>query len=82
MLKTILTACTWASAWALTTVTVRAGVPAPPPAAENDSGNEGLLLLVLVGAVIFAAAKGKAKPVEEAAPEIVDAEEGAGMGKY
>jgi hypothetical protein len=40
------------------------------------------LLLVLVGAVVFAVAKGKAKPVEDGAPEIVDAEEGAGTGKY
>ena len=56
--------------------------PPPPPAADNDSGGEGLLRLVLIGAVIFAAAKVKAKPVEEGAPEIVDAEDGAGTGKY
>ena len=84
MLKTISTAFAWVGAWVATTTIVWAGVtpPPPPPAADNDSGNEGLLLLVLVGAVIFAAAKGKAKPVEEGAPEIVDAEDGAGNGKY
>ena len=78
MLKAIATAF----AWAATTATVWAGAVAPPPAASSDNNNEGLLLLVLVGAIVFAVAKGKAKPVEEGAPEIVDAEEGAGTGKY
>ena len=82
MLKTISTSFAWAGAWVATTTVVLAGVPAPPPAVENDSGNDGLLLLVLVGAVIFAVAKGKGKPIEEGAPEIVDAEDGAGTGKY
>jgi hypothetical protein len=83
MLKTISTAFAWAGAWAATTATVWAGaVVTPPPAVDNDNGNEGLLLLVLVGALVFAVAKGKAKPVEQGAPEIVDAEEGAGTGKY
>jgi hypothetical protein len=71
-----------AGAWAATTAIVWAGEATPPPVADNDSGNEGLLLLVLVGAVIFAVAKGKSKTTEEGAPEIVDAEDGAGTGKY
>ncbi|MES2550435.1 MAG: hypothetical protein V4630_12185 [Pseudomonadota bacterium] len=83
MLKSISTAFAWAGAWAATTATVWAGViTPPPPAADSDNGNEGILLLVLLGAVVFAVAKGKAKPVEEGAPEIVDAEDGAGTGKY
>lgn len=77
MLKTLTTAI----AWAATSAVAWAGA-APPPAVDNDNGGEGLLLLVLVGAIVFAVAKGKAKPVEEGAPEIVDAEEGAGTGKY
>lgn len=81
-MKTVTTALTSAAAWVTSYVTAHAGVIAPPPAVDNDNGNEGLLLLVLVGAVIFALAKGKAKPVEEGAPEIVDAEDGAGTGKY
>lgn len=81
MLKTISVAFTWAGAWVASTAVVWAG-SAQPPAVDNDSGNEGLLLLVLLGAVVFAVAKGKAKPVEEGAPEIVDAEDGAGTGKY
>lgn len=67
--------------WAATTAAVWAGQQ-QPPAVDNDSGNEGLLLLVLVGAVIFAVAKGKAKPVDDGGPAIVDAEDGAGTGKY
>lgn len=82
MLKTISTAIAGAFAWAATTAVVWAGTPIPPPAVDNDNGNEGLLLLVLVGAVIFAVAKGKPKPVEEGGPDIVDAEDGAGTGKY
>jgi hypothetical protein len=83
MLKTISTAFAWAGAWVATTAMVHAGVVVnPPPAVDNDNGNEGLLLLVLLGAVVFAAAKVKAKPVEEGALEVVDAEEGAGTGKY
>lgn len=84
MLKSISTAFAWAGAWAATTATVWAGdvITPPPPAADSDNGNEGILLLVLLGAVVFAVAKGKAKPVEEGAPEIVDAEDGAGTGKY
>lgn len=81
MLKSISTAFVWAGAWAATTATVRAG-SSPPPSVDSDGGNEGLLLLVLLGAVVFAVAKGKAKPVEEGGPEIVDAEDGAGTGKY
>ncbi len=84
MLKLASTAFAWAGAWAATTVTVWAGAApvTPPPAADSDNRNEGILLLVLLGAVVFAVAKGKAKPVEEGAPEIVDAEDGAGTGKY
>ncbi len=70
-----------ASVWVTTTVAAWAGQP-QPPAVENDNSGEGLLLLVLIGAVVFAVAKGKAKPVEEGAPEIADAEDGAGTGKY
>jgi len=83
VLKAISTAFAWAGAWVATTATLWAGgaVQQPPPAVDNDSGNEGLLLLVLIGAVIFAVAKAKAKPVEEVAPEIVAAEDGAGTGK-
>jgi hypothetical protein len=78
MLKTFATAF----AWAVTSAAAWAGAVAPPPAVDNDNSAEGLLLLVLVGAIVFAVAKGKAKPVEDGAPEIVDAEEGAGTGKY
>jgi hypothetical protein len=84
MLKAASTSVAWAGAWVATAATLWAGeaAPVPPPAVDNDSGGEGILLLVLLGAVIFAVAKGKAKPVEEGAPEIVDAEDGAGTGKY
>ena len=78
MKKTISTAMIWAA----TSAAVWAGTPVPPPAVESDNGNEGLLLLVLVGAVIFAVAKGKAKSADQGAPDIVDAEDGAGNGKY
>jgi hypothetical protein len=85
MLKLASTAFACAGAWVATTTSLWAGeiIVTPPPAAvDSDNGNEGLLLLVLLGAVVFAVAKGKAKPVEEGAPEIVDAEDGAGTGKY
>jgi hypothetical protein len=82
MLKTISTAFAWAGVLLATTTTVWAGTQSPPPTVDNDSGGEGILLLVLLGAVIFAVAKGKSKPVEEGAPEIIDAEDGAGTGKY
>lgn len=82
-MKSLATALGSAAAWAASVVVVHAGaVVTPPPAVDADNGNEGLLLLVLVGAVIFAVAKGKGKPAEDGAPEIVDAEEGAGTGKY
>ena len=77
MLKIITTAF----AWAATTAAVWAGETAPP-AVNNDGGNEGLIALALIGVVIFAIAKGKGKPAESGAPEIVDAEDGAGTGKY
>lgn len=81
-MKTLTAALSSATAWVASVAVVHAGAAAPPPAVETDSGNDGLLLLVLVGAVIFAVAKGKGKPVEDVAPEIVDAEDGAGTGKY
>lgn len=81
-MKALTTACGSAAAWVASFAVVHAGNASPPPTVEQDSGGEGLLLLVLVGAVIFAVAKGKGKPVEEGAPEIVDAEDGAGTGKY
>ena len=85
MLKLASTAFACAGAWVVTTTSLWAGeiIVTPPPAAvDSDNGNDGLLLLVLLGAVVFAVAKGKAKPVEEGGPEIVDAEDGAGTGKY
>ena len=84
MLKTISTTVAWAGAWTFTAVSVWAGNanPPPPPAVDTDSGNNGLLLLVVLGAVIFAAAKVKPKVVDDGGPDIVDAEEGAGNGKY
>jgi hypothetical protein len=84
MLKTASKTLAWAGTWVATAAAVWAGeaAPVPAPVVENDGGNEGLLLLVLVGAVVFAVAKSRSKPVEEGAPEIVDAEEGAGTGKY
>ena len=81
-MKSLTTAFSLAAAWVATSAAVWAGGVSPPPVVQDDSGNEGLLLLVLAGAVLFAVAKGKAKPVEEGAPEIVDAEDGAGTGKY
>lgn len=82
-MKALTTAVGSAAAWVVSYAVAYSGSAAPPPpAVDSDNGNEGLLLLVLVGAVIFAVAKGKAKPVEEGAPEIVDAEDGAGTGKY
>jgi hypothetical protein len=81
-MKLLSTALASAATWVASHAVTHAGAVPPPPAVESDSGNQGLLLLVLVGAVIFAVAKGKAKPVEEGGPEIVDAEEGAGTGKY
>ena len=81
-MKAVSTAFGSAAAWVASYAIAFAGAASPPPAVESDSGNEGLLLLVLAGAVLFAVAKGKAKPVEDGAPEIVDAEDGAGTGKY
>jgi hypothetical protein len=81
-MKALTTALGSAAAWVASYAVAYAGAAAPPPAVDNDNGNEGILLLVLLGAVVFAVAKGKEKPVEEGAPEIVDAEDGAGTGKY
>ncbi len=81
-MKALKTTLCSAAAWATSCAIALSGAAVPPPAVDTDNGNEGLLFLVLVGAVIFAVAKGKAKPVEAGAPEIVDAEEGAGTGKY
>lgn len=82
-MKALTMALSSAAAWVASYAVAYAGAAAPPPpAVDNDNGNEGILLLVLLGAVIFAASKVKAKPTEEGAPEIVDAEEGAGTGKF
>lgn len=80
-MKAISNVITWSAAWVVTATTVWAGV-SPPPAVESDSGNEGLVLLVLLGAVIFAISKGKAKPVDDGSPTVVDDDAGAGAGKY
>ena len=81
-MKAISTAFAWAGAWVATTATVWAGAVPVPPSVENDNGNQGLILLALIGVVIFAVAKGKSKPMEEGAPEVVDDNSGAGDGKY
>ena len=51
-MKAISTAFAWAGAWVATTATVWAGaVPVPPPSVDNDNGNQGLILLALIGVV-------------------------------
>jgi hypothetical protein len=80
-MKAISSAFAWAGAWLATTATVWAGVAPPPPSVESDSGNEGLILLALIGVVIFAATKGKGK-AEAGAPAVVDDASGADDGKY
>lgn len=80
-MKAISTAIASAGAWITSTALVGAGV-APPPAVDTESGNEGVLLLALIGVVIFAVTKGKSKAVDDGAPTVVDDASGAGDGKY
>lgn len=50
---------------------------------DNDNNAGAIILLVLLGAVVVAAgAKGKAKPIEEGEPTIIDDDAAGGNGKY